>query len=372
MALYFGSRGGVFVETPSHAVTSFNLKAQKLVKQYPFHRFQYAIEFSINHAANSNVDVKELMMISDSVKIPGVTVDTEIVNEYNRQRLVHTKLSFEECTVVLYDTADGNTLRLWQSYYNFHFKDGRTLSSTSSTQDFGYDTGNSKDNDSRYFFDHISIYEMHGGQVIETILHNPVLTKFEHDTFQYSEINELARITFSLKPEYIEYVTDSASLPQDIIDWLSQGATNGTATQQANSGSNDNSRNSGPLSSQGSQNLQQAQSGNNSSTILSGDPTQQGSNLNTAITGITGANLPVNSNDTFTTFNNGPLAATPVSSASSSVFASFGSTQPNVTETVLAPTNNYSSKSQGNLKANVPGSPSIGSVSSGNQQGGGG
>lgn len=371
MALFFGSRGGVFIETPSHAVTSFNLKAQKLVKQYPFHRFQYAIQFSLNPAVTSTVDVNELMMISDSIKIPGVAIETETVNEYNRQRLVHTKVVFEEATIVLYDTADGNTLRLWQDYYTFHFKDGRAQSSTNSNQDFGYDTTNSQNNDSRYFFDHISIFELHGGQVIETILHKPVIIKFEPDTFQYSEINELARITFIIKPEYIEYVTDSASLPEEITNWLSQGATNGTATQQVNSGPNNNGRNSGPLSSQAQQQLQDQQSGNFQSQFISGDPTQQGSLANSFVTNASGLNQPQNSGTIFTTFNNGPLVAQTVSSAGTSVFASFGSTQITTTQVVLSPTNNLKSSNPGNLKPKVNTTP-IGSVASNNQQGGGG
>ena len=174
-----------------------------------------------------------------SITMPSIGVESEIFNEYNRKRISQTKLKFDPIDIVFHDVANGNTMKLWQMYYQYYFADGRFDKPKSASdapvnpvdfdaRNFGYDI--SRVEDLRYLYKSIEIFQLSGGYFNKVTLYNPKIVDFKHDTMSY-EKNDLVEVSYTLDYEWAEYEfrlknKDGNALQvkneQDIFDYLGQ------------------------------------------------------------------------------------------------------------------------------------------------------
>lgn len=206
------------VQGPKHAVETFGLDNSVFFNNYPVHKFMFAVKFNFNPLINTGLDEEELVLIVKNVKIGGISIETGEENQYNRSRLIHNKLKFDDTTLVLHDVADGKSMRLWKVYYEYYFQDGKNRNA------YGYDTTKILDDKTRYLIESVDIYQFHAGRAIRTELKNPKIVKFDHDSPDYSSLEGLMEMTFSIKPEYIVYYP-SEIIPEFIIKKLQLGTT---------------------------------------------------------------------------------------------------------------------------------------------------
>lgn len=145
-----------------------------------------------------------------SVSAASYSVDTQLMNQYNKKRVVQTKLNYEPIQVSFYDTFDSEWHTLMRDYLSHYFNGGegierRTTLEGSSTVDpnFVTDLGFTP-NDTRYFFPRVTINQNgYRGRSRNTILINPTITNIQADTLDYSDSNPVMyNVTF--QPESIQ------------------------------------------------------------------------------------------------------------------------------------------------------------------------
>lgn len=213
------------ITPPTHAVNSFSQNGPVLFDNYPLHKFNYAVVFNVNPGSGIEIDVERTVVIVKNVSIGGWDIETDIANEYNRKRITYTKINFQDTNIVMHDVADGKGLRLAQKYYEYYFADGRD------NVGFGYDTLFIQDNNRRYIFDSIDIYQFQARKANLTKLVYPKMTNFTQDTADYAAVDGLMELSFTFKPEYIQYERN-ISLPGEVLNQMLRG---GTPEQLSNS-----------------------------------------------------------------------------------------------------------------------------------------
>lgn len=185
----------------------------------PLLGFQYFVRINYNGVLKDFVDAyfsdggyERNFPLVKSVTMPSIGVESEIFNEYNRKRISQTKLKFDPVDIVFHDVVNGNTLKLWQMYYQYYFADGRYKPESSrdasvnpetfNPADFGYTLDTLED--VRYLYKSIEIFQLAGGYFNKVTLFNPRIVDFKHDTMDYSK-NDLVEVSYTLDYEWAEY-----------------------------------------------------------------------------------------------------------------------------------------------------------------------
>jgi hypothetical protein len=147
----------------------------------------------------------------------------------------------------MHDVADGKTLRFWEMYYEYYFKDstfisdftdsgvpflrskisydsdakiGYNIESSNTAEDsfippstgpyaklFDSDHGFNVETvqDNKHLIEYLEIYQYHGGRWSMVHLVRPVISKFQHDTMEYSNTSDTSEMTFTCEYEYALY-----------------------------------------------------------------------------------------------------------------------------------------------------------------------
>lgn len=239
----FGGNNTYFGDA-KHAPYNFGVKNSYYVNNTPRLAFQYYAKFVFNDNVKSSngspfvsrfLNTQErqaLIPLVKSIEMPSASIDTTVLNQYNRKRIAQTKIHYNPITLVLHDVVDGKSLRLWEMYYEYYFKDavqindqvtGNKVTSYSSKSpmfstpniddtltssidpDYGYNTDTVQNN--KHLISRIEIYQVHGGRFSLVSLINPRITDFKHDTLKYDK-NDLLELTFTIDyeiPDYTNY-----------------------------------------------------------------------------------------------------------------------------------------------------------------------
>lgn len=216
----------MILRPPTHALNAYGLDGTVYYNNFPLHKFLYAVVINMNPASGIGIDSERMTLIVKSVQIGGWNIDTEVVNEYNRSRLVHNRIQYDDTVITMHDVADGKALEFAEKYYTYFYGDGRGLFPPGG---FGYDTATIQGNNRRYVIDSIDIYQFQARKANKTTLKYPKMIAFKQDTAEYSSLDGLMELTFTFKPEYIQYKR-GVSLPGNVMSQLQRG---GTAKQLA-------------------------------------------------------------------------------------------------------------------------------------------
>lgn len=245
----------VYMRDSRHAANNFGYNKSALNNGTPRHKFQYFVNFNFNSNGpedaldayikdfgfdNPTGNVDRLTAMVKSVTMPNVSIESEVMNQYNRRRIVHTKLKPEPVTIMLHDTVEGRTLRFWEMYYEYYFKDGvatdktkpdsalvdhgkfkNDIISNSYNNNFGYNTqrvGNNRD-----LLKSIQIFQVHGRKYSLTTLVNPRIVNFTHDTLDYAATSELMQVTMSIEYEAVVYSNVNEPLSSEMLERYRDG-----------------------------------------------------------------------------------------------------------------------------------------------------
>ena len=91
----------------------------------PKFKFLFHVYFDINKdyipsAATWPTDANFGLAVK-SVQLPKYTVDLTTLNQYNRKRVVQTKLKYDPINIVFHDDNKGLMNQLWYTYYTYYF-----------------------------------------------------------------------------------------------------------------------------------------------------------------------------------------------------------------------------------------------------------
>jgi len=228
----------------SHAAKVFRTNGYELKPRF---KFLFHVAFSINTAeipslrgALGVTDVNNISYVVKTVDLPKYAIQTETLNQYNRKRIVQTKINYEPINITFHDDGGDLMRNLWYNYYSYYYKDptqqygaanntnGSIGAQGNRTTGFGY---NSRDiynndrvvNDWGYigeaisdgvaggsgkppFFKDIRIFGFDYQQkYAEYVLINPLITNWSHDTYDYSQGNGTMQNSMTIAYETVKY-----------------------------------------------------------------------------------------------------------------------------------------------------------------------
>jgi len=237
-----GFFGSDYLRDYTHAAKTFRPDAYANAPKF---KFLFHTYFKINTEAypeglttgrNFGVLVKE-------IKLPSYKFDTHEMNQYNRKRIIQTKIRYEPISITFHDDNNNIINQLWQAYYTYYYQDGNkplteysgARSRTESTpvnggggstlfdynkrtqyqenlfghDDWGYigataEPGN-PDAAKIPFFDSVNVFGFNQKNFVVYSLINPIITNFNHDTYNYDEGSGVMKNQMTIDYETVVY-----------------------------------------------------------------------------------------------------------------------------------------------------------------------
>lgn len=227
----------------THAEKTFRTNGYELA---PRNKFLFHVFFTINtsqipalQSAFGAGDVARIGLTVKTVDLPSYTVSVDTLNQYNRKRLVQSKIDYQPVNVIFHDDGGDLVRNMWYNYFSYYYKDpsqkyegvaninGNSGNLQTTPAGFGYNTRDTYSND-RFvndwgfigegyndgtfspggkppFFRDIKIYGLDQHKFAAYVLVNPMITDWKHDTYDYSQGNGTMTNTMSIKYETVKY-----------------------------------------------------------------------------------------------------------------------------------------------------------------------
>lgn len=160
--------------------------------------FLFHVAFGINPAAVKDTALlqrhgTEINMLVKSASLPKFEMTTEIVNQYNRKKVIQTQHKPGDFTIKFHDDNMGLINKLWQNYYSYYYADSHAATVAGAynrnairSADFIY-TPYGLDNGSiGQFFNYIIIYQMARHEYTSYKLINPLIKSWDGHSVDYS------------------------------------------------------------------------------------------------------------------------------------------------------------------------------------------
>ena len=246
---FFGSNS---LRDYRHASKTFRTNGYELS---PRNKFLFHVSFSLNFdiPALRNVfpvdDQAAIGLLVKTVQLPQYDLNVTELNQYNRKRLVQTKISYQPVQIVFHDDTGDIIRNLWYNYYSYYYKDPtqkyRNLAvtdgsiGTSNTDQNGFDynlrdiySARRSANDWGYigegyqdaatnvminnsgkppFFKDIVITGFAQHKVVQYVLINPMIKTWQHDTYDYAQGAGTMQNTVSVMYETVKYIDGAVS-----------------------------------------------------------------------------------------------------------------------------------------------------------------
>ena len=173
-------------------------------------------------------------LLVKEVKLPSFTFGNFQMNQYNRKRIIQTKIKYEPIEITFHDDNGDNVNGLWQSYYTYYYNDstltGSVLTGTQGgpnnsggtkqyndrniygefgNQDenhWGFSGGQSQSTGKKIpFFKNITVFGFNQHNYTAYTLVNPIITSFSHDSYNYAEGGGTMQDRMSIDYETVVY-----------------------------------------------------------------------------------------------------------------------------------------------------------------------
>ena len=169
-------------------------------------------------------------LLVKNIQLPKFSMNLSEMNQYNRRRYVQTKLTYDPIQVTFHDDNAGAIRSMWYNYFSYYYNDpnnpiGTTASQASamlnkrnqytpdisSDVNWGYrgEPANTSTSSAigiakAPFFKSIKIYgfNQHSFALYELI--NPIIEKFDHDTYDYYQTTTMEN-RMTLRYETVKY-----------------------------------------------------------------------------------------------------------------------------------------------------------------------
>jgi len=207
----------------SHTASSnFRLNSEQWTG-VPKPSFLYYVRFVRANAGSSGNDwAKGIGVLAKEIDRPKISFDTEVLNQYNKKRIVQKRVEYEPVSFTFHDTVDNRVFHMFQDYFKFYYGDPQNVSALAWSWDqmsrtmqqgqagWGFIPPVSDPNSS-YFFSHIEFYYIYGGEYSRFDIANPKITKFDPSGMEYDD-SKGAEISMTFEYEGIVYMGNNMSL----------------------------------------------------------------------------------------------------------------------------------------------------------------
>jgi hypothetical protein len=211
----------------THASKTFRTNSYGYAPKF---KFLFHVYFDINKdlisATQSWAEDSNFGLAVKSVELPKYQFEVATLNQYNRKRLVQTKIKYQPISIKFHDDNNNIIRNMWNVYYTYYYKDAtQDLLKTNANkrniyqpsiqgdQDWGYigegTDGPTASNSSLgmskpAFFKSIDVYGFNQHNFVQYKLVNPIISSFEHDTYAYSESGVMEN-SMSIDYETVKY-----------------------------------------------------------------------------------------------------------------------------------------------------------------------
>ena len=194
----------------------------------PKFKYLFHVYFDVNPELNA--DTIPYGLTVKSVDLPSFTFDTHVMNQYNRKRIIQTKIKYNDITITFHDDNANTVRNMWYNYYSYNYRDPSNFTDTGKTKTsqrgvklsqprniyedmapdnifWGYDGSRSENGDGykQEFFNVINIYGFNQNSFVCYQLVNPIITSFKHDNYDYSQSTGTMTNTMTIAYETVKY-----------------------------------------------------------------------------------------------------------------------------------------------------------------------
>jgi hypothetical protein len=222
----------------------------------PRNKFLFHVYFNLNTnipaVANlvSGGKSSVIGLMVKTAQLPSYQVDVSTMNQYNRKRLVQTKINYNPAQIVFNDDHSDLIRNMWYQYYQYYYSDptykygntpnqsgvlgeiqvpavlggaayvNDTYTPSRGVQHWGL-SGQGYNNPTLQslatslltgpasgqlpFFNDITIYGLAQKSYAQYTMINPLITDWQHDTYDYSQGNGVVTHTMTIKYEAVKY-----------------------------------------------------------------------------------------------------------------------------------------------------------------------
>ena len=263
-----GFFGNDYLRDYSHASKTFR---SNFYQNAPKFKFLFHVYFDINAAAlvdKTQIANENFGLLVKTVKLPGFNFATHEMNQYNRKRLVQTKIKYDPIDILFHDDNENLINSLWYNYYTYYYQDatkpkvifagdrggasatqpaggGANASpsganynarttyqpSISGNEDWGFigetNTPSGADPVKLPFFKNITVFGFNRHNFMAYTLVNPIITRFNHDSYNYSEGGGTMENSMTLDYETVLYNQGQldGNAPNNIVTGFGDQAT---------------------------------------------------------------------------------------------------------------------------------------------------
>jgi hypothetical protein len=240
-----GFFGNEYLRDYTHASQTFRTNGYAYSPKF---KFNFHVYFDINTdlimpAQNWPKDSNFGLAVK-TIQLPKYSFDLHTLNQYNRKRVVQTKIKYDPVNIVFHDDNANLIRKMWYTYYTYYYKDatqwdssvntksqaGRAVSaganfdmnrrnmydpSIAGNDDWGYigetgstvktNTANATGVSKAPFFKAINIYGFNQHSFALYRLVNPMIESFSHDTYDYAQGNGVMENQMSIQYETVKY-----------------------------------------------------------------------------------------------------------------------------------------------------------------------
>lgn len=227
----------------THASKVFRSNGYELKPRF---KFLYHVAFTINvvdipqlRGALGVTDINNLSLVVKTADLPKYSIQAETLNQYNRKRVVQTKINYDPVNITFHDDGGDLVRNMWYNYYSYYYKDptqqygnnnntnGSLGEQANRTTGFGYNSRDIYNNDRVVndwgfigesitdaaqgkppFFRDIRIFGFdYNHQYAEYVLINPLITNWSHDQYDYSQGSGTMQHSMTIAYETVKYFT---------------------------------------------------------------------------------------------------------------------------------------------------------------------
>lgn len=255
-----GLFGSDYLRDYTHASKTFRTNSYQNAPKYKFIFHTY---FNINVQAWPESTDKNIGLLVKEVKLPTYNFNTTQLNQYNRKRIVQTKIRYEPVNITFHDDNDNLINRMWYAYYTYYYADatkptlflgnrgavppsnGVANSPQSTGADYNitniYDSSIKGDDNWGYigetstpkfghkvpFFKNITVFGFNQHSFTAYTLINPIITNFAHDSYSYNDGAGVMQNQMTVDYETVVYNEGAIDgrKPGDIVTGFGDQAT---------------------------------------------------------------------------------------------------------------------------------------------------
>jgi hypothetical protein len=216
------------LRTYQHASKTFTTNGYQ---NAPKLKFLFHVYFEINDAllgtnAAAFPEAHLPGLLVKNITLPKYNVTLAEMNQYNRKRYVQTKLNYDPVSITFHDDGMNAVKHVWNSFYNYYYNDAGTASANKTTintrntyenalgnqQNWGYlgepstsAAAGAVGQPKPAFFKSIKIYGFNQHNYSLYTLINPIIERFEHDTYDYSQATGTMENRMTVRYETVTY-----------------------------------------------------------------------------------------------------------------------------------------------------------------------